>query len=69
MKLYFKDDDGKEIEVREIDKLDKDSDVIFFMLNIRLKHEDIRYYEEYMTNKVGKKCIVINSDINKILSM
>ena len=69
MKLYIKDDDGKEIELREVETLNKDSDIIFLMLNVRLREESLKQYETYMTNKVGKKCIVLNSDITKVLSM
>ena len=69
MKLYIKDDDGKEIELREVETLNKDSDIIFLMLNVRLRQESLKQYETYMTNKVGKKCIVLNSDITKVLSM
>ena len=69
MKLYIKDDDGKEIELREVETLNKDSDIIFLMLNVKLRQESLKQYETYMTNKVGKKCIVLNSDITKVLSM
>ncbi len=69
LKLYVKDDDGKEIELREVETLNKDSNIIFLMLNVRLRQESLEQYETYMTNKVGKKCIILNSDITKVLSM
>lgn len=69
MKLIIKDDNGHETELKEIETLNKDSDIVFLMLNVRLRTEDIKNYETFMTNKIGKKCIVLNNDIAKLMSM
>jgi hypothetical protein len=69
LKVFLKDNDGKEIELKEIETLNKDCDVVFFMLNRMLRQEEIERYEKYMTDKVGKKCIAVDCGVNKILSV
>lgn len=60
MKLILQNNDNSTVEIREIESLDKNSEMLFFFLNTRLCETDIKKIENDLSNKIGKKVIVLD---------
>jgi hypothetical protein len=69
MKLFLENDSGSRIEVKEIESLDKESDMLLLTMNVRMRTTDIESIEKYMSAKTGKKCIILDSMFDKVLSI
>jgi hypothetical protein len=69
MKLYIKDNNNNEIELKEIDTINKDCNVLLLLMHHRLMPEDINRIEQRMTDKIGKRCVIIDSVIDKVVGI
>lgn len=70
MKLILEKEDGIKVEIREINTLEKGSNILFFFLNTHLRKEDIEAIETELINKIGKRCVVLDSIfVNKIMGI
>ena len=70
MKLFLEKDDGTKAEIREINTLNKDTEILFFFLNSHYRKEGIESIEMELKNKTGKQCIVLSSVfVNKIMGI
>lgn len=69
MDIYLEKDDGTRVKLKEVMTLDKDCEVLFLMLNNRLHLSDQEQIEQYMSKKIGKKCIVMDAMVDRVLGM
>ena len=70
MKLVFKKDDNTEVEVKEIQSIDKDCKTIIFFINVKIRLENLKKIEEYISKKLGKEVLILpNFFENKIYSL
>ena len=70
MKLVLKKDDNTEVEVKEIQSIDKDCKTIIFFINVKIRLENLKKIEEYMSKKLGKEVLILpNFFENKIYSL
>ena len=60
MKLILQRDDNSTVEIKEIKSLNKNSDMLFFFLNTRLCKTDIEKIENDLSDKIGRKVIVLD---------
>ncbi len=70
MKLYMEDNNGIKIELKEIDSINKDDDVLLFILNNDNISVDLaRTLEKRWSEKIGKKCIVVPSIVGQVIGI
>ena len=69
MKVYIENDNGARVEVKEIEAVNLNSDLIILMTDMRLMLRDKEIIEETMSEKMGKKCVVIDGMFTKVLGI
>lgn len=70
MKLVLKKDDNTEVEVKEIQSIDKDCKTIIFFINVKIRLENLKEIEEYISKKLGKEVLILPDFFeNKIYSL
>ena len=69
MKLYLEKNDGTKIELKEVETIGKECDIVLLMLKVRLNLIDQEKIEEIMSEKMGKKCVVLDSMVDRVLGM
>jgi len=68
-RIFLESIDGTRKLIREIEAIDKDCDVLIFKLKIRLMSKDISKLEAELTQKTGKKCVVIDGMFDSVLGV
>lgn len=61
MKLVLKNDDNTEVEVKEIQTINKDCKAIILFANVRLREETMRLVQERLSEVLGKKVLILDS--------
>lgn len=61
MKLVLKNDDNTEIEVKEIQVINKDCKAIILFANVKLRVETMRLVQERLSEVLGKKVLILDS--------
>lgn len=61
MKLLLQRDDKSIVEVKEIEGLNKDSEMLFFFLNCLMRPEDIKNLEILLSKKIGRKVVILDA--------
>ena len=69
MKLIARFEDENEVELKEIEGLEKDAKLLIVKLNTMLRPADLENVEKSLTEKIGIKVIALNRDIDKIYSL
>ncbi|MFP4042667.1 MAG: hypothetical protein ACLFT6_07945 [Bacteroidales bacterium] len=69
MKLIAKFDNGEQKELTKIKGLDSNCDVVFMKLNMPMRPRDIEKAEEELTQKVGKKVVLLQPFIDEVISL
>ena len=69
MKLIAKYSDGEEVEIQEIEGIDKDTEFLVIRSMMIKTINDIEDEEEYLSKKFGKKVIVLDSRYGQILGV
>lgn len=60
MKLVLKNDDNTEVEVKEIQTINKDCKAIILFTNVKLKMESMDLIQEYLSKVLGTKVIILD---------
>ncbi|MGJ9383227.1 hypothetical protein [Salipaludibacillus sp. CF4.18] len=66
MKLFIQKENVN-VEVREIQSLSKDSEILFFFLNGNIRPQEIDALEQSLSLKTGKKVIVLPSILKETI--
>lgn len=70
MKLVLKKDDNTEVEVKEIQSIDKDCKTIILFINVKLRLESLKELEQHIGKKLDKEVLILpNFFENKIYSL
>lgn len=70
MKLFIEADNGELTELREIDSIPQSCDVLLFFSNrCMLSNAQKDEMEKAMTDKIGKKCVLIDGNIEKVVGI
>lgn len=70
MKLVLKKDDNTEVEVKEIQSIDKDCKTIILFINVKLRPESLKELEQHIRKKLDKEVLILpNFFENKIYSL
>lgn len=64
MKLILKMDDNTEVEVKEIQSIDKECKTIILFLDTRLGEDDIESIQEQISEFLGKKVLILDKVFN-----
>lgn len=67
MELFIRKDNGNTIQVKEMTTLDKDCKMLFFFIQHIVKPDDIRAMEEVLSEKTGKKAIVLDARFSETI--
>lgn len=60
MKIYAEFDNGEKQELQEIQGLQGDCEIVFIRLNSRHRPEEIKVMETALSQKIGKKVILLD---------
>lgn len=70
MKLYLENDNGERFPIKEIEEtFDKDCGVLFFMVDQLLTGEKVHEMQDFLQQKTGKECIVLDRRFTKVLGI
>lgn len=70
MKLVLKNDDNTEVEIKEIQSINKDCKTIILFINAKLRAETLKEIEQYIGKKLGKEVLILpNCFETKIYSL
>lgn len=70
MKLVLKKDDNTEVEVKEIQSIDKYCKTIILFINVKLRPESLKELEQHIGKKLDKEVLILpNFFENKIYSL
>lgn len=69
MKLIAEKDDGTQIEIKEIGNVPKSCSMLLFTTSYMLSKSDQKAFEDCLTKRTGKKCILLPNCIDKIYGM
>ena len=67
MKLILKNG-NVETEIKEITGISKESELLIIRSNSHLRQTDIENYEIYLSSKIGKKVVILDSLFGEVLS-
>jgi hypothetical protein len=66
MKLYAEFDDGKRVELREIQGLQPNCEIVFIRTATHLPRENTEVIESHMSGKIGKKVVLLDSMFGEV---
>ena len=69
MRVLIEQDDGAIIEAKEIEGISATADVLLFFVNCFMRRIEETCLEEVLSEKTGKKCVVLNSSIEKVVGI
>lgn len=69
MRLLIERDDGSIVEVREIESTPESADTLFFFSGYTLYPSDMDAMEEALSRKTGRRCVVLDRKIEKIMGI
>lgn len=69
MKLTAKFEDGKEVELKEIEGLNSECETVFIRLKYTYKPQDVEKMEKELTEKIGKKVVLLDLRFGEVLVM
>ena len=61
MKLVLKNDDNTEVEIKEIQTINKDCKVIILFTKTKLNRDTAEFITERLTEETGKKVLILDS--------
>ena len=69
MKMIIERDDGSKVEVREIESIPADAKALILFVQPLMRQKDIDEMERSFTEKTGKRCVVVDGRIQRVLSV
>ena len=69
MKIYVEFENGEKVELREIQGLQPNCEIVFIRTPVRLKNEHIQEIESKMTEKIGKKVVLLDVLFGEVFVM
>jgi hypothetical protein len=69
MKIYAELDNGEKVELREIQGLQPNCEIVFIRTPVRLRDEVIREIEAKMAEKIGKKVVLLDVMFGEVFVM
>ena len=69
MRMLIETEKRIRIEVREIECVPKDADMLIFFAELALRRDDVSALEESLSKRTGKKCVVVDNRVEKIVSI
>jgi len=67
MRLLVETDDKALIEVREIENVPPDADMLIFFTACVMREQDLVSLKNQLIEKTGKRCVVVDSRIQKVI--
>ena len=69
MRVLIEHDDGKLVEAREIESVPPTADTLIFFTRIALRRVDLEQIEKQLSKKTGKRCVVLDSYMEKVVGV
>ena len=69
MKLIAEFEDGKRVELKEVEGINSDSKILLMKLNSFVRLEDLHKMEDDLSNRIGVKVVLLHRLIDKVLSI
>lgn len=69
MKLIAEFEDGKRVELKEVEGINADIKVLIMKLNGFVRPEDLYKMEDDLTNRIGVKVVLLSPLIDNVLSI
>jgi hypothetical protein len=69
MKLILRKDDNTEVELKEVQSIGKDSEILVIKVHYTYKPEDVEVLERNLSEKFGKKVIVLDGKFGEIIGV
>ena len=69
MKLYAEFNDGEKVELREIQGLQADCEIVFIRISGIMTPDHIKKTESAMTEKIGKKVVLLDGRFGEVFVM
>lgn len=69
MKILIMQDNGAMVEVKDIEGINNNTDILLFKINSRIRREEIDQIGRMLSAKTGKTCIVLDAMYDKVMSI
>lgn len=69
MKLYAELENGEKVELREIQGLQPNCEIVFIRAPVRLRPANVDEIESVMSKKIGKKVILLDIMFGEVFVM
>lgn len=69
MKIYAEFENGSRIAFKELSGVSDNCECLLFFVNVMLRDSHIEEIESELTQKIGKKCIVVDYKFEKVLGI
>lgn len=69
MRILVEKDDGTIIEVKEIESVPNDVDTLIFFSDYIISCTDTLACEKSLSEKIGKKCVVVSGCLTKVIGV
>lgn len=69
MKLIAVLEDGKQVELKEIEGLSPGCELVFIRLAFPYRPEDVEKMEKQLTEKIGKKIVLLDPRFGEVFVM
>lgn len=69
MRVLIEQDNGTILEAREIESVPSAADTLIFFTNMVMRRADLEQLEKQLSEKTGKRCIVLHPYIEKVVGV
>lgn len=69
MRVLIEQDNGTILEAREIESVPPAADTLIFFTNMVMRRADLEQLEKQLSEKTGKRCIVLHPYIEKVVGV
>lgn len=67
--LVLVTDDGRQIPIKDIESMNENANILFFMVNVMMRKDYCEELEKELTEKTGVKSIVLEGMYGKVLGV
>lgn len=69
MRVLIEQDNGEVIEAREIESIPPVADTLIFFTRVTIRRADLESIEKQLSKKTGKRCVVLDHYIEKVVGV
>lgn len=69
MRVLIEQDNGEIVEVKEIESVPPAADTLIFFTRVAIRQADMERFEKQLSEKTGKRCVVLNHYVEKVVGV